>query len=78
MTNEQQATAEQAVFNADQLFKLGQEFAKLDTVNPTSPTFLALRDKINTLPLYLLEQVSAANIKWMSYLADQAIAEKAQ
>ena len=75
MINEQPAT-EPAKFSNEQLDLLRKESAELETVNPTGPAFTSLRNRINTLPLHLLEQLSGANIKWMSQLADEAIMTK--
>ena len=56
-------------FSKTQLSSLKKEYDKINTINPESPTYKKLKDKIRKMDTKMLQQVYDAKIKFMRGLA---------
>ena len=59
----------QTIFSAEQLETLRNEYAKIERVDPTQPTFAMITATLDAMTDEQLIQVRDAGIKWLSSLA---------
>lgn len=58
-----------AKFTVAQINKLRDEYSKIERINPDSPTYIGLIDRLDSLPQSTLKQLADAKIRWVSTLA---------
>ncbi len=63
-------------FNPNQLDVLRVECAKIERIDPLSPTYLKMLKLLDGMPIAQLQQVHQANIRFLSKLAANRITTK--
>lgn len=64
--NEEVELDEAEKFSKSQLDRLRAEYGKIDTIDPTSPTYKKLNKFIDSMSKEQLKMIGDANIKWLS------------
>jgi hypothetical protein len=60
-------------FSTSQIEHLRREFAKIERVDPDSPTLASMRALVTRLDEAPLRQLAQAGIKWLSGFAERAL-----
>lgn len=56
--------------------RLRTEFEKIKLIDPESPTYGRLSKLLDSMPTVELERLAAANIKWVSMLANNRLIKR--
>jgi hypothetical protein len=70
------STAQNQLFDADALAVLREEYSKINTIDPCSPSYNRLCETLDRMGDQVLQQVAAANIKFMSMLAANRVSRR--